>query len=460
MNVIKKNDIKIILIILDGWGFSKQNFGNAFKLTKKPFFSYILKNYPNCLCNASGLYVGLPKNNSGNSEVGHMVIGSGRKIVHPLTYINEEINNGMFFKNPCLNKILYDVYKSNTSLHLMGLFSNGYVHSSLTHLEAILKQCKKYDLKNVFIHAFLDGRDTQRNSGILYLKKFIKFLKAIKLGKIVTLIGRYYAMDRNEVWSRTKDTYETLTKKSININTIYTKNLLSSLSQQYMYGLSDEYISPIILVDNNGIPLYRIQDFDSVIFFNFRADRAKQLTSCFVDIKFNKFYRNYMKNINFISMTNYDKKFNAKVLYDSYPLTNTIGEVLSNFNLKQLRIAETEKYAHVTYFFNGGIEKSFLNETRIFIKSPFVQTYDLKPEMSANEITNQLIEKINEKKYDFITVNFANMDMIGHTGNLAAALKTISVIDKLLKKIYNVSKSNNYILLITSDHGNIECMLN
>lgn len=455
------NSKKVVLIILDGYGYTKNNYGNAIKLAKTPFFSYILKRYPNCLCKASGIFVGLPKNNAGNSEVGHLTIGSGRCIKSWITYINEEIKNKNFFKNEYLINSFNSLYKNKQSLHIIGLLSNGNVHSSLRHLYAIIEMCSKYKLKDVFIHAFLDGRDTPINFGLKYLEQINIFLKKKNIGEIVTIIGRYYAMDRDNNWNRTKIAYDALTIKKIDQRFIYTKDIFMELKQQYSKDNYDEFIIPIIKIDNFGNPKSRINDNDTVFFFNFRRDRAKQLTTCFVDIDFNKFQRKKINNLNFICMTNYDSNLKIQYLYDQYQIKNTIGEVLSKNNLKQLKIAESEKINHVTYFINGRHNIPFKNESRILIKSKNVKTFDLKPEMSSFEITNELIKNINLNIYDFIVVNFANMDMIGHTGNLKAAIKSIEIIDFLLKRIYDsIIKNKNYILLITSDHGNIEKMLN
>ena len=451
---------KVVLIIIDGYGFTKNSFGNAIKLANTPFLSYLIKKYPNCLCHASGSFVGLPYNKSGNSEVGHLTIGSGRCIKSWLTYINEEIKNKNFFNNKYLIDLLKKLSKNNNSFHIIGLLSDGYVHSSLYHLKAIIKMCQIYKIKNVFIHAFLDGRDTPNNFGIKYLNEINSFLKKKKIGEIVTVIGRYYAMDRDNNWDRIKIAYDALTNKETQKEFIYTKNINYELKNQYILNNFDEFIIPIIKIDNFGYPTNRINDSDTVFFFNYRKDRAKQLTSCFVDNDFNKFKRKKIDNLNFICMINYDSNLNIKYLYNQKQIKKTISEIISKNNLNQLKIAESEKFPHITYFFNGERLIPFKNEKRILIKSKSLKTFDLKPEMNAFEITNELIKNIYLNKYHFIVVNFANMDMIGHTGNLKASIKSIEIIDSQIKKIYSVINKMNYILLITSDHGNIEKMLN
>lgn len=443
---------KVILTILDGYGLSSKIDGNAVRLANTKTLDKIFNDYPNTRISASGLAVGLPKEQMGNSEVGHMNIGSGRVIYQDLTNISKEIETGFFFENKVLKDTILYAKNNNKKLHLMGLLSDGGVHSHINHLFAILDLCNKLNFNNVYVHAILDGRDTNATNGISYLEKLEEKLKELNVPNIATVIGRFYTMDRDKRFERILEAYNLMTK-GIGEKT---DNLLETIKERYYNNETDEFIRPI-LNNSNGL----IEKEDAFVFFNFRPDRAREITRAFVDFNFSSFKREYL-NLYFTTMTEYDSTIeNVNVVYRKKDIKNTIGEVISNNNLRQLRIAETEKYAHVTFFLNGGVEEKFPFEDRILVPSPNdVKTYDLKPEMSAIEVCDKVIEAIKEDKYDFIVLNFANPDMVGHTGNLTACIKAIEVIDSLMEKILNEVLLRDYVLITTADHGNSECMLN
>ena len=447
-----KTKNKVLLVILDGYGLSEKTEGNAVKLAKTETLNKIFTKYPTTTLEASGLAVGLPEGQMGNSEVGHTNIGAGRVVYQDFTRINKDIQSGEFFqKKELVSAILYAKNK-NKKLHLLGLLSDGGVHSHINHLFAILDLCYKLDFKNVFIHAILDGRDTAPKSGIYYLKSLQSKLDNLGFGQIATIIGRFYAMDRDKRYDRLKVAYDLYTK-GIGENS---EKYLEKIQENYYNNLTDEFMKPILVTDK-GL----INHNDAIIFYNYRPDRAREITTCFVNEKFLEFTHNYL-NPYFVSMTCYDEKIeNVHVVYSNEEIKNTLGEVIANNNLKQLRIAETEKYAHVTFFFNGGNETKYLNEERILINSPKdVTTYDLKPEMSAFKVCEKLLEKLKEKNYNLIILNFANPDMVGHTGNLKATIKALEAIDKCMEKILKEVFDNDYVMLVTADHGNSECMIN
>lgn len=442
----------LLLLILDGWGYSKEKHGNAIAAAKTPFLDSLKKRYPNSLLETSGEAVGLPVGQMGGSEVGHLTIGAGRIIPQKLTEIDNSIKDGSFFQNKIFLEKIKQLKKRGKAVHFLGLFSKGGVHSDIKHLKALIKVTRNEKIidKKIFIHAFLDGRDVSPTQGIVDLKEWEDSKeKGIGLPKISSLIGRYYAMDRDKRWKRTEVAYNAL------INRIgeKSKGLIKSLKESYKKGITDEFIKPII--SDNFQP---IQDGDLVVFYNFRPDRARQLSFALSEDNFSEFKRKKFPKIEILSLVEYDKNFNFPNLFPIKCEKETLGEILSKNNLKQLRIAETEKYAHVTYFFSGGREKSFDGEDRVLIPSPKVATYDLKPEMSAFEITEKLIEAIKNKKYDFILANYANLDMVGHTGNLKATVKAVEAIDICLKKIFENLEKNDKIL-ITADHGNAEKVL-
>ena len=443
----------LMLIIMDGFGISEESQEKS-AITEKMthYLSGFFKNYPTMLLRASGEAVGLPCGQMGNSEVGHMNIGAGRIVYQDLTRINKSIKDESFYKNTALKNAILSAKESNSALHIMGLISDGGVHSHIEHLYALLKMAKKFNMQKVYIHAFLDGRDTSPTSGKSFIKSCENEIKSLRIGKIATLMGRYYAMDRDNRWERVKKAYDAM----VSGEGIYEKNPIKALENFYQAGVTDEFIEPTVC-DKNAM----INSGDSVIFFNFRPDRARQLTHALVDENFDGFIRaKKLNNLNFVCMTQYDESIlNVKVAFDNEKLENTLSEVLSKNNLTQLKIAETEKYAHVTFFFNGGIEQKYAGEDRTLIPSPKVATYDLKPEMSAFEVTKVAKEKIVSRKYDVIVLNFANCDMVGHTGNFEAAKIAVKTVDKCVRDLVQSILNVGGCAVITADHGNAEKML-
>ena len=446
----------ICLIILDGWGLSAQIDGNAIRLAKTPHMDNNYKIYPNTRLDASGEAVGLPEGQMGNSEVGHLNIGAGRVVYQELTRINKEIKNGSFFKNKVLIKAIENVKKNNSSLHLMGLVSDGGVHSHIEHLKALINLANDSKIKNLFIHAFLDGRDVPPRSAAPFLNEVDDYLKNKSIsGQIATVSGRYYSMDRDNRWERIKKSYDNLVYR----NGKKFKTAAEVVESSYSNNVDDEFVIPSI-VESKDEEKAKIKSGDSIIFFNFRSDRARQITRAFISKSFDKFDRGEIPpKVHFVCMTQYDKEFNTPVAFPPVEIKNTLGEVISNNSLKQLRIAETEKYAHVTFFLNGGIEKPFKSEDRILIPSPKVATYDLKPEMSAFEVTDTVIDKIRLNKYDVIILNYANPDMVGHTGHIDAAIKAVETVDRCVGRVVEELNKNGGLALITADHGNAEEMI-
>ena len=446
----------LILIILDGWGIKKQIDNNAIALADTPNMDDYQRIYPFTTLGASGLDVGLPEGQMGNSEVGHINIGAGRIVPQEFLIIDKSIENKSFFENRVLVKAIERVKDKPKKLHLMGLIGPGGVHSHSRHLYALLEMAKSNGLKKnqVIIHCFLDGRDTPQKSAKPYIKKLEEKIKELDSGKIATVIGRYYAMDRDNRWDRTEKAYRAM---------VYGKGRKAKTAEKaveiaYQKGETDEFVFPTVIKNEEDTD-FTVDDGDSIIVFNFRPDRVRQITRAFTEKNFNKFKRKKLKNIYFVCMTQYDKKFRLPVAFKPIIPKNTLGEVLSKNNLKQLRIAETEKYAHVTYFFNGGREKPFKNEDRLLIPSPKIATYDLKPEMSAFNVTDEVIKQIKSDKYDVIILNYANPDMVGHTGKLEAAIKACETVDKCTGKVVDTILSKEGIALITGDHGNAEEML-
>tara|TARA_B110000196_G_scaffold41911_1_gene32148 strand:- start:13905 stop:15404 length:1500 start_codon:yes stop_codon:yes gene_type:complete len=442
-------------MILDGWGIAKDPNVSAIDKANTPFIDSLYSNFPSAELSTFGQSVGLPEGQMGNSEVGHMNLGAGRIVYQDLARINLDIREGKFKNQVVLKKTLEKVNKNNEKLHLIGLVSDGGVHSHIDHLEEILNISKKMSIKNVFVHAFTDGRDVDPKSGVQLIKRLNKKINNCG-AKFSSLIGRYYAMDRDKRWERTKKTYDLLVngvgKSSINI--------VDSIKESYTKGVTDEFIEPIIMVDENNKPKGLIENNDHVIFFNFRTDRGRQLTQVLIQENFEEFGMKKL-NLDFVTMTNYDESFNGvNTIYDKDNLVDTLGEVLANNNKKQIRIAETEKYPHVTFFFNGGREKPFENEIRILCPSPKVATYDLKPEMSACEITDSIIQEIEKESADFICLNFANPDMVGHTGNINAAIKACETVDNCSRQIIELALKRNYSTIVIADHGNCDIMIN
>lgn len=459
MDKLRKNkNIKrpICLIILDGWGLSDRKDGNAIYLADTPNMDNYYKIYPHARLKASGEAVGLPEGQMGNSEVGHLNIGAGRIVYQEFTRINKSIKDGSFFENRVLMKAVDNVNKNGASLHVMGLISDGGVHSHINHLKALVDLAKKSRIENLYIHAFLDGRDVPPRSAVPYLEEVERYLREKGVGEIATVSGRYYAMDRDNRWDRTKKSYDTLVYRK---GKRY-KSATAVVEDSYNHETDDEFVIPAI-VKVKDEQKARIKTGDSLIFFNFRPDRARQLTNAFISDDFSKFDRgNDAPKVYFVCMTQYDKEFDAPVAFPPKKIKNTLGEVLSKHNLRQLRIAETEKYAHVTFFFNGGIEKPYKGEDRILIPSPKVATYNLKPEMSAYEVTDKVIEKIKKNIYDVIILNYANADMVGHTGYLDSAIKAIEAVDECVGKVVHTLNKIGGLAIITADHGNAEEMIN
>ncbi len=452
------NDTKFcMLIILDGWGISAETKGNAVKLAKTPYLDSLENAYPHTSLLCSGEAVGLPVGIMGNSEVGHLNIGAGRVVYQALLKINKSIKCGEFFENNVLKSVISKVKANDSALHLMGLVSDGGVHSHLSHLLALLDMAKKEELKDVYVHAILDGRDTSPDSGTDYIKSLQNYINEIGFGSIVSICGRYYAMDRDKRWDRVEKAYRLYTLGE----GVKETNPVEAVQNAYNRDETDEFIQPVVITDEHGKPLRTVQDGDGVIFFNFRADRARQLAQVFTDPKFTFFNRNaYPEICDFVCMTIYDENFPLPVAFPPVHMDEILGEVISKKGLKQLRIAETEKYAHVTYFFNGGEEKAFQLEDRCLIPSPReVPTYDLKPEMSAFEVTEEVISRLQSKNYDMIILNFANMDMVGHTGVLEAAIKACEMVDKCVERVVAQVKAQGGTVLITADHGNAEKMI-
>ena len=445
-----------MLMILDGFGENPNNEGNAVNLAKKPNIDKLRKICPVSHIDASGAAVGLPDGQMGNSEVGHTNIGAGRIVYQKLTKITKSIEDGDFFSIPEFTEAIENVKKNNSKLHIMGLLSDGGVHSHQRHLYGLLELAKRKGLdNNVFIHAFMDGRDTLPASGEGYIQELQEKMKEKGVGKIATLSGRYYAMDRDKRWDRVEKAYNAIVRGE----GVLAKDPIQAIEESYQQEIFDEFVVPTVITDANDQPLAKIESGDSVIFFNFRPDRARQLTRAIVDDKFDGFKTDKL-DIDFVCMTEYDDTMpNVKVAFKSEELVNTFGEVVSKLGKKQLRIAETEKYAHVTFFFNGGREEPYPGEDRILVNSPKVATYDLQPEMSAYEVTEKVVEAINSKKYDSIILNFANTDMVGHTGNIDAAIKAVEAVDKCVGEIVEAVQKQNGVLLITADHGNAEQMI-
>ncbi len=443
-----------MLMILDGFGENTNEKGNAVKLANTPNIDKLMKMYPTTDMYTSGLNVGLPEGQMGNSEVGHTNIGAGRIVYQELTRITKSIEDGDFFNVPEFNEAIENCVKNNSSLHIMGLLSDGGVHSHIRHLYALLELAKRKGIENVYVHCFLDGRDTPPASAENYIAKLEDKIKEKEIGKIASITGRFYAMDRDKRWERVKKAYDAL------VNGVGEKagSATAAIEASYQKEIFDEFVEPT-LICNGDTPIATISKNDSVIFFNFRPDRAREITRALVDKEFDGFETQNL-NLYFVCMTQYDETMpNVNIAFKPTALKNTFGEYISNLGLTQLRIAETEKYAHVTFFFNGGEEKQYIGEDRILVPSPKVETYDLKPEMSAYEVTDKVLEAIKSEKYNAIILNYANPDMVGHTGNLEAAEKAIETIDECVGKVVEAVQEKNGVLLITADHGNAEQMI-
>lgn len=443
----------VLLMILDGWGIAPPGKYNAVTLAKTPNLDRLFAEYPHTRLLCSGEEVGLPAGQMGNSEVGHLNIGAGRIVYQELTRISKAIKDGVFFENPVLIKTMQSVKAKGGALHLMGLVSDGGVHSHVQHLVALLEMAKKQELTKVYIHAFLDGRDVMPRTAEGYLTQLENELRRIGVGKIATVSGRYYAMDRDKRWDRLKKTYDAMVSHQGNVYS----DALSGLRASYAEGITDEFVVPFITASETESC---VKAGDGMIFFNFRPDRARQITRAFVDEDFSYFVRpDKVRPIEFVCMTQYDETIAAPIAFAPDKLNETLGKVLSKQNLRQLRIAETEKYAHVTFFFNGGEEEPNAGEDRVLIPSPKVATYDLQPEMSALLVTDKLLELLDDDIYDAVILNFANPDMVGHTGVLEAAVKAMETIDTCVGRIIKKIVALNGTTCITADHGNLEKMV-
>ncbi|MDW0118421.1 2,3-bisphosphoglycerate-independent phosphoglycerate mutase [Sporosarcina thermotolerans] len=450
------NKAPVALIILDGFGLRDEKFGNAVAQANTPNFDILWNNYPHSTLTACGEAVGLPDGQMGNSEVGHLNIGAGRIVYQSLTRINKSIKDGDFMTNTALLEAVEHAKKQGSSLHLMGLLSDGGVHSHYEHLFALLRLAKLNGLKKVYVHAFLDGRDVGQRTAAGYVEQTEKVMEGLGIGKIATVSGRYYAMDRDKRWDRVDLTYRALVDGQGDAFASATAGILSSYEEE----VYDEFVKPFI-IEKDGKPIAKIEDGDAVVFFNFRPDRAIQLSRAFTDPKFDGFHtgpKNY-DNLKFVTFTHYSEDVQADIVFGSQNLDNTIGEVISSNGLRQLRIAETEKYPHVTFFMSGGREEEFEGETRILIASPKVATYDLKPEMSAIEVTEALLKEIGEERQDAIILNFANPDMVGHSGMLEPTIKAIETVDVCLGQIIDALMLKGGTAIITADHGNSDEVL-
>jgi 2,3-bisphosphoglycerate-independent phosphoglycerate mutase len=446
---------KSILLIMDGWGLGRDKKADAIQHAKIPFVNSLYKKYPNSTLVTCGEAVGLPDGQMGNSEVGHLNLGAGRIVYQELQRINVAIKDGSLAKNPVLLAAIDYAKSKGKRLHLMGLVSNGGVHSHINHLKAIIDLCQQQGLKEVYIQAFTDGRDTDPKSGLGFLTELQAHLDQT-VGKIASVSGRYFAMDRDKRWERVKLAYDAL----VNGKGPTASNAIAAVEQSYSAQITDEFIKPTVIIGNDQQPLATIQNGDAVICFNFRTDRCREITEVLTQQDMPD-QAMHTLTLHYTTFTQYDHSFKAvHVIFENDDLKNTIGEIISNNGLKQIRIAETEKYPHVSFFFSGGREKPFEGEKRMMIPSPKVATYDLQPEMSAYELTDAILPEINNRTADFICLNFANADMVGHTGSWPAVIKAVETVDKCVEKIIHAALENGYTTFLTADHGNADFMLN
>ena len=445
----------VVLMILDGYGLNERHDGNAVYEAKTPVMDRLMKEYPFVKGNASGLSVGLPDGQMGNSEVGHLNMGAGRIVYQELTRITKSIEDGDIFENPEFLAAVENCKNHDSALHLYGLVSDGGVHSHITHIYGLLELAKRNGLTKVFVHCFLDGRDTPPSSGKEFVAELEGKMKELGVGRVASVMGRYYAMDRDNRWDRVKLAYDALTKGEGNRG----ESATGLIQESYDNGKTDEFVLPAVVTEN-GAPVGLIREHDSVIFFNFRPDRAREITRAFCDDSFSGFEREKRMELTYVCFTDYDETIpNKLVAFKKETISNTFGEFLAAHGKKQARIAETEKYAHVTFFFNGGVEEPNPGEDRILVKSPKVPTYDMQPEMSAPQVCEKLVEAIHSGKYDVIIVNFANPDMVGHTGVEAAAVKAIEAVDACVGKTVEAILEENGVLFICADHGNAEQLI-
>ncbi|WP_418512260.1 2,3-bisphosphoglycerate-independent phosphoglycerate mutase [Corallibacter sp.] len=446
---------KVILMILDGWGTSPDPKVSAIDQAETPFIDSLYKNYPNASLRTDGLHVGLPEGQMGNSEVGHMNLGAGRIVYQDLVKINLAVKNNTLKDEPTLVNAFEYAKTNNKPIHFLGLLSDGGVHSHINHLLGLVKAANSFGVENSYIHAFTDGRDVDPKSGFGFVTELQQHIENTNT-QLATITGRYYAMDRDKRWERVKLAYDAL----VHGMGEQSQDALKSISANYDNDITDEFIKPIVMVDDAKQPVAKIKDGDVVVFFNFRTDRGRQLTEALSQKDFHE--QNMHKlDLHYVTMTNYDENFkNINVIYNKENLTDTLGEVLSKHNKKQIRIAETEKYPHVTFFFSGGQEEPFPGESRILRHSPKVATYDLKPEMSAFELRDALVPELEKGETDFVCLNFANGDMVGHTGVMEAAVKACEAVDTCVKDVVTAALENGYTTLLIADHGNCETMIN
>jgi len=446
---------KVILMILDGWGKSPDPKVSAVDQANTPFIDSLYSLYPNAQLRTDGLNVGLPEGQMGNSEVGHMNLGAGRIVYQDLAKINLAVQNKTLGKEKALLDAFAYAKEHNKNIHLLGLVSDGGVHAHIQHLFGLLDTAQEHNIENLYVHAFTDGRDVDPKSGAGHIDALVKHM-ANTTGKLASVIGRYYAMDRDKRWERVKKTYDLLVKGV----GMPSQNAVLSISDSYLNAITDEFIEPIVMVDEHNLPVATIQENDVVIFFNFRTDRGRELTEVLSQKDYPEFGMQKLP-LYFVTLTNYDDQFkNIHVIYDKDNITETLGEVLEKAGKKQIRIAETEKYPHVTFFFSGGRELPFEGEKRILCPSPKVATYDLKPEMSAYDLKDALIPELNKQDVDFVCLNFANGDMVGHTGSMPAAIKACETVDHCAQQVVEAAIKNGYTVLILADHGNCETMFN
>ncbi len=446
---------KAILVILDGWGYGDHSKSDVIYNGETPFFKSLVQKFPNAQLQASGENVGLPDGQMGNSEVGHLNIGAGRVLYQDLVKINRACADGSIAKNPEIVKAFSYAKENNKQIHFLGLVSKGGVHSSQEHLYKLLEVAKSFGVDKSFVHAFMDGRDTDPRSGKGFMSELLDTMKHVG-GQVASVVGRYYAMDRDKRWERVKEAYD-LMVKGVGTPCL---NVLDAIEASYKEGVTDEFIKPIVATDKNGNPLTTIQSGDVVVFFNYRNDRARELTVVLTQQEMPE-HEMHTIPLHYCTMTPYDSTFkNIHILYDKDNVSYTLGEVMEKHGLKQLRIAETEKYAHVTFFFSGGREKVFGGEDRILVNSPKVATYDLQPEMSATEVKDNVVAELNKQKYDLIVLNFANGDMVGHTGVYEAIEKAVKTVDNCLKAVVEAAQSNGYEAIIIADHGNADYAIN
>jgi 2,3-bisphosphoglycerate-independent phosphoglycerate mutase len=446
----------VLLVVLDGWGIRAEREANAIAIAGTPNMDALLRDYPSAALETSGLSVGLPEGQMGNSEVGHTNLGAGRIVYQDLVRINRAIEDGAFFKNDALLLACRRAKESGGALHLMGLVSDGGVHSHLEHLFALVELARREGVARTYVHAFMDGRDTPPKSGIDYMAQLEKRLRDTGYGKVAMVSGRYYAMDRDKRWDRVAQAYAAMVRGE----GVKAQGGVQAMEQSYAKGENDEFVKPTVIVDGDGKPVGTVKDGDAILFFNFRADRAREITRAFTDPGFKDFDRQVVPSLSaYVCMTQYDETFTLPVAYAPQDLTEIFPEIVSRAGLKQLRTAETEKYAHVTFFFNGGRETVFPGEDRVLVPSPRdVKTYDEKPEMSAREVTEKLVQAIGTKQYGFILVNFANPDMVGHTGIVDAAVKAVKVVDECVGRLWKAAQAAGMAMIVTADHGNCEMM--